>query len=87
MVITLITLTPTIMRTVCMSKELPIGNRLMDRAWLRDGSVIHSGEALVLACLLAVRKERTQRQEEELKEVMDVYSSRKTKNPRRSKKN
>lgn len=24
----------------------------MDRAWLRDGNTIHTGEALMLACLL-----------------------------------
>lgn len=48
----------------------------MDRAWMRDGSNIHTGEALVLACLLHVRKKRTAKQEEELKEIMNVYAAR-----------
>lgn len=26
--------------------------RVMDRAYLRDGKTVHSGEALLLACLL-----------------------------------
>lgn len=28
------------------------GSRIMDNAYLRDGNNIHSGEALLLACLL-----------------------------------
>lgn len=40
-----------------------IGNRVMDRAWLRDGDVIHVDEALLLAVLLhskgKARKNRT----------------------------
>lgn len=40
-----------------------IGNRVMDRAWLRDGEVIHVDEALLLAVLLHAkgksRKNRT----------------------------
>ncbi len=59
----------------------------MDRAWMRDGKNIHTGEALVLACLLHVKKVRSVEQEEELKEVLDVYASSKRKNPRRNKKN
>jgi hypothetical protein len=54
--------------------------RVMDRAWMRDGENIHSGEALVLACLMHVRKERTAKQEEELKKILDVYETGKTKN-------
>jgi hypothetical protein len=53
--------------------DFPVSGRLVDRAWLRDGKNIHYGEALKLACLLHVRKNRTARQEEELKEIMDVY--------------
>ena len=54
--------------------------RVMDRAWMRDGKNIHHGEALVLACLMHVRKERTVEQEEELKEILDVYATGETKN-------
>ena len=54
--------------------------RVMDRAWLRDGEVIHTGEALVLACLMHVKKKRTAKQEEELKEILDVYATGETKN-------
>ena len=54
--------------------------RVMDRAWMRDGENIHTGEALVLACLMHVRKERTAKQEEELKKILDVYETGKTKN-------
>ena len=41
-----------------MTKYVPIGNRLMDRAWLRDGSHIYTDEAMVLACLMHVRASR-----------------------------
>ena len=33
-------------------KYIEPGRRIMDNAYLRDGSHIHTGEALVLACLL-----------------------------------
>jgi hypothetical protein len=70
-----------------MSKDLPIGRRLMDVAWFRDGGNIHTGEALVLACLLHVKKKRTAEQEEQLKEVLGVFEAREKKNTRRSPKN
>lgn len=38
-----------------MSKNLPVGNRIMDVAWLRDGETVHTGEALVLAMLVHTR--------------------------------
>lgn len=63
------------------------GGRLMDLAWFRDGKNIYSGEALVLACLLHVQKRRTSKNEEELKEVLGVFTSGQTKNPRGNKKN
>ncbi len=57
-----------------MSKDLPVGGRIMDRAYYRDKNDIeHTGEALVLACLLYVRKGRTSKAEEELKDVLNVY--------------
>ena len=35
------------------NKGSKVGNRIMDRAWLRDADgVVHTGEALLLACLL-----------------------------------
>jgi hypothetical protein len=61
--------------------------RVMDRAWMRDGNNVYTGEALVLACLLHVKKERTVEQEEELKEIMEVYAPSKRKNSSRNKKN
>lgn len=71
-----------------MAKFIEAGTtRVMDRAWMRDGKNVYTGEALVLACLLHVKKERTQEQEEELKEIMDVYATGKRKNPKRNKKN
>lgn len=40
----------------------------MDRAWLRDGDSIHTGEALVLACLLHA-KGKTRRGKDEVTQV------------------
>jgi hypothetical protein len=70
-----------------MAKYIEPGGRVMDRGYFRDGDNIHYGEALVLACLLHVRKDRTAKQEEELKEVLGVFEESQTENPRRSKKN
>ena len=57
-----------------MSKDLPVGNRVMDIAYYIDkNQVMHTGEALVLACLLKVKKTRIPEAEEELKEVLNVY--------------
>lgn len=33
-------------------RDVPIGNRIMDLAYLRDGHTLHTGEALLLAALL-----------------------------------
>jgi hypothetical protein len=71
-----------------MAKFIEAGTtRVMDRAWMRDGKNVYTGEALVLACLLHVKKQRTAEQEEELKEIMEVYAPSKRKNPSRNKKN
>lgn len=51
-----------------MSKWVPVGDRLMDRAYLRDGSVIHTGEALLLA-LLVHAKGKTKRGQNEMQQV------------------
>lgn len=70
-----------------MTKFIEAGGRLMDIAWLRDKGNIYSGEALVLACLLHVRKGRTAKQEEQLKEVLGVFETRPPKNSRRGSQN
>lgn len=49
-------------------KWVPMGNRVMDKAWLRDGDVIHTGEALLLAVLLHA-KGKTNRNQAELEQV------------------
>jgi hypothetical protein len=51
-----------------MSKFIEPGKRFMDIAYLRDGSVIHTGEALALAILLHA-KGRTKRASEEVNQV------------------
>ena len=49
-------------------KWVHIGNRMMDNAYLRDGNVIHTGEALLLA-LLVHAKGKTQRGTMEMQQV------------------
>ena len=44
------------------------GNRVMDVAYIRDGDVVHRGEALLLAVLLHA-KGRTKRASNEMQEV------------------
>jgi len=56
------------------AKYIEAGRRLMDVAFFRDGDNIYYGEAMVLACLLHVKKKRTSKQEEELKQIMKVFS-------------
>ena len=51
-----------------MSNWVPVGNRLMDKAYLRDGDVVHTGEALLLA-LLVHAKGKTRRSQNELEQV------------------
>lgn len=51
-----------------MTKWVPTGNRLMDRAYLRDGSLVHTGEALLVALLLHT-KGKTKRGQSELEQV------------------
>lgn len=62
-------------------------NWVINRAWMRDGKQTYTGAPLVLACLLHVKKDRTSEQEEELKEIMNVYATGKRKTPSRNKKN
>lgn len=56
-----------------MTKEVQWGARLQDVAWMRDRKNVYTGDALKLACLLHVRKGRNAKQEEELKEIFNVY--------------
>lgn len=57
-----------------MAKEIRPFERVMDRAWLRDkNGQIYTGEALVLAMLLKVKrgKSRTANDENELREILE----------------
>ncbi len=40
-------------------REVPVGRRVMDVAWMRDGSNIYTGEALLLALLLRAKSHLT----------------------------
>jgi len=67
------------------SKWVPVGNRIMDKAYLRDGSLVHTGEALLLA-LLFHAKGKTKRGNDELKQVakmLDDPNIQKKRTPRR----
>lgn len=49
------------------------GRRVMDVAYLRDGDSEHTGEALVLACLLHA-KGKTNRADNEVKKVGEMLN-------------
>ncbi|AXH49273.1 hypothetical protein HWB76_gp129 [Streptomyces phage Blueeyedbeauty] len=69
------------------TKWVPVGNRMMDRAYLRDGNVVHTGEALLLA-LLFHAKGKTKRGNDELKQVskmLDDPNLNNKRTPRRKK--
>lgn len=53
-----------------MAKEkwVPLGRRVMDVAYLRDGGITHTGEALALAMLLHA-KGNAQRNKNDLEQV------------------
>jgi len=44
--------------------------RIMDIAWLRDGETIHTGEALMLACLLHTKGKG--RKSDDFKDVQKI---------------
>lgn len=44
--------------------------RVMDMAWLRNSNTIYDGEAVVLACLLKVKKRRNHNDEETMKDIL-----------------
>lgn len=55
-------------------KWVAVGNRLMDRAWLRDrkSGIIYSGEALSLALLVHAKgKSRNRDKEREVAKLLD----------------
>jgi hypothetical protein len=56
-----------------MSKYIPIGNRIMDIGYLRDGKVIHRGEALALAVLVHSKGKRSPNEAKEIAEVTKVF--------------
>lgn len=47
--------------------------RVMDVAYVWDGDIRHYGEALMLACLVKVKKIRKDRDEEYVKNILGVY--------------
>ncbi|AVD99302.1 hypothetical protein SEA_BILLNYE_125 [Streptomyces phage BillNye] len=51
-----------------MTQYIKPNKRVMDLAYLRDGDVVHTGEALLLALLIAA-KGKTKRGAEEVKQV------------------
>lgn len=51
-----------------MTKYVPMGSRIMDRAYLRDGDLLHTGEALALAMLLHATGS-SQRSKKDLEQV------------------
>lgn len=55
-----------------MGKYLPVGNRIMDNAFLRDGELEHTGEALLLALILHT-KGKTKRSKQELEEIGKLF--------------
>jgi hypothetical protein len=66
-----------------MSKWVPMGNRLMDRAYLRDGSLVHTGEALLLAMLFHAKGKRNQSELEQVSKMLDDPNVNRKRNPRR----
>ena len=47
--------------------------RMMDMAWIRDGNVIHTDEAMVLAMLLHTDR-KTQRSKRNVEEIMEIMN-------------
>jgi len=54
-----------------MSKKfIQPGYRIMDRAYIRDGDTLHTGEALLLACLLHAKGKN--RKSDDFKDVQKI---------------
>jgi hypothetical protein len=56
-----------------MARYVEPGRRLMDRAYLRDGEITHTGEALALALLLHAHgdKKRSRKDIEQVAKMLD----------------
>lgn len=53
-------------------KWVAVGNRIMDLAYIRDGSSVHTGEALLLACLLHAKgKGRNSKDFKDVQRIMN----------------
>lgn len=59
----------------------PSGNRMMDRAYLRDGDLVHTGESLLIALLLHA-KGKTKRGQAEIEHVARLMKDPNQKNRR-----
>lgn len=53
-----------------MTKMIKIGNRVMDNGYIRDGETLHTGEALLLACLLHAKGKS--RKSDDFKDVQKI---------------
>lgn len=67
-------------------KWVPLGRRVMDVAYLRDGNITHTGEALALAMLLHAKgnAKRNKNDLDQVSKMLDDPNSKPT--TRRSKK-
>lgn len=59
-----------------MNKDVSPGTRrIMDRAWMRDDAgIIHEGEALLLAMLLKVKKDKKGRTDEQVAQLEEIIN-------------
>jgi hypothetical protein len=65
-----------------MTQYIKPNKRVMDLAYLRDGNVVHTGEALLLALLIAA-KGKTKRGAEEVKQVAKMLDDPNIEKPKR----
>ncbi|QIN94099.1 hypothetical protein PP459_gp134 [Streptomyces phage Wakanda] len=63
-------------------KYIEPGKRLMDLAYVRDGKLVHTGEALVLALLIATRG-KTKRGNDEVKHLAKMLDDPNQEKPKR----
>lgn len=56
---------------------IPPGFRVMDIAYIRDGNTVHTGESLLLACLLHAKGKS--RKSDDMKEVQRIMHDPNTK--------
>lgn len=53
------------------TKFIKPGRRVMDMAWLRQGNIIYTGEAMMLACLLHVKGDKA-RPTQDVKQIAEM---------------